>query len=48
VRLDEASFVKALQKGEALLKEIEEHHIILNNHSFYVNAMWEHYGRQQA
>jgi len=45
VNLSEDSFVKALIEKEALLKEIEENHIILNNHSFYINAMWDYYGK---
>ena len=42
--LGEESFKKAITENETLIKEIEESHIILNNHSAYVNIMWEHYG----
>ena len=45
VNILESSFIKAIQQQETLIKEIEENHVILNNHSFYVNAMWEHYGK---
>lgn len=45
IMLSESSFVKALKKQEILIKELEENHIILNNHSFYINIMWEHYGK---
>ncbi len=45
VTLSEDSFVKALKEKEILLKEIEENHIILNNHSFYLNVMWDYYGK---
>ena len=45
VNLSETSFIKAVQEQETLIKEIEENHIILNNHSFYVNIMWEQYGK---
>ena len=45
IELTEKTFMKALEKQETLIKEIEENHIILNNHSFYVNEMWSHYGR---
>jgi len=45
INLTEKTFLKALKKQEELIKEIEENHIILNNHSFYVNIMWEQYGR---
>ncbi|GEM_PF-753266 len=45
VSLSEKSFVKAVKEQETLIREIEENHIILNNHSFYVNVMWEYYGK---
>lgn len=44
IELSEDSFIISLRKQEALIKEIKENHIILNNHSFYVNAMWSYYG----
>jgi len=48
VVLSEKSFPAALKTGEPLIKEIEENHVILNNHSFYVDTMWRHYGKQQT
>ncbi len=45
VNLSENSFIKAVKKQETLIKEIEEKHIVLNNHSVYVNIMWEQYGK---
>lgn len=45
VNISESSFSKAVKEQENLIEEIEENHIILNNHSFYVNVMWEHYGK---
>jgi predicted nucleotidyltransferase len=45
VSMAEKTFRKALKEQENLIKEIEEDHIILNNHSFYVNIMWSHYGK---
>ncbi len=45
VNLSQNSFKKALKIQEALVQEIEENHIVLNNHSLYVNIMWEHYGK---
>jgi predicted nucleotidyltransferase len=45
VNLSEKSFIEAVKEQEALVKEIEEKHIILNNHSVYVNIMWEQYGK---
>ena len=43
--LKEKSFKKAIVEKETLIKEIEENHIILNNHSSYVNIIWEYYGK---
>ena len=45
ISLTEKTFLKALKKQEDLIKEIEENHTILNNHSFYVNVMWDSYGK---
>ena len=45
INLSEKSFEKATQSQEHLIKEIEENHIILNNHSFYINLMWNYYGK---
>ena len=45
INLSENSFRKALKEKEAIIKEIEENHIILNNPSSYVNIFWEHYGK---
>ncbi len=44
INMTEETFLNALKEQEDLIKEIEENHIILNNHSFYVNTMWEQYG----
>ena len=46
IELPEKIFIKALEKQETLIKEIEVNHIILNNHSLYVNLMWSHYGNK--
>ncbi len=43
VRLSEGSLVEGLEKDEDLVKEIEGNHVLLNNHSFYVNTMWRYY-----
>lgn len=43
VKLTEQTFIKSLTQQENLIKEIEENHIILNNHSFYINTMWSQY-----
>ena len=43
----EEDFVNSLNKSETLIDEILENHIILNDFSFFVNLVWEHYGRQR-
>jgi len=48
VELSEKVFIDSLNKGEALIKEIKQNHIILNNHSDFVNTIWEHDTRQKA
>ena len=45
IDMAENSFAKALKGQETLMKEIEENHVILNNPSFYVNMMWDYYGK---
>jgi|SRR3989338_316216 len=42
--LSEKNFKKVVENKEALSIEIARNHIILNNHSHYVNAIWRHYG----
>ena len=46
VELLEKDFIKAVENNETLIKEIAENHIILNDHSFYVNIMWGFYGQR--
>ena len=43
IEISKISFLRAIEKKEILIKEIEENHVILNNHSFYVNNLWRHY-----
>lgn len=46
VEMLEESYKKAAEKGEALIKEIEENHVVLNNHSAYVDILWrQRYGK---
>ncbi len=44
ITLTEDSFREAIANQENIIKEIEENHIILNNHSSYINIMWDYYG----
>lgn len=46
INMSEVTFMKSIEKQDALLKEIEENHVILNGHSFYVNTLWGYYGRR--
>ena len=41
IYMDEPSFLKSFQKKEKLMSEIMKNHIILNNHSYYVNVLWD-------
>jgi hypothetical protein len=41
--MTENIFSKTLEKGENVLKEIQDNHIILNNHSFFVNSFWSYF-----
>ncbi len=45
LRMKEKTFIKAVLRQETLIKEIEQNHIILNNHSFYVEHLWRHYAK---
>jgi len=41
IELSKKNFLHVLGKGETLIKEIEENHILINNHSFFVHAFWK-------
>ncbi len=43
IRMKVEAFKKAWEKGETLIVKIMESHVILNNHSLFVNMMWERY-----
>lgn len=45
INLSEKEFMKGIETRETLVKEIEENHIILNNHCFFVNKMWDEHAR---
>jgi len=42
INMSEHAFMKGLGK-EALIKEVMSNHVILNNHSFFVNNVWNRY-----
>jgi predicted nucleotidyltransferase len=43
VSLSEEAFLKAWKNDETLIKKVREKHVILNNHSLFVNMMWGKY-----
>jgi len=45
INMTKRTFLRAIKEQESLIKEIEENHIILNDHSFYVAILWGHYGK---
>jgi hypothetical protein len=45
--MNEQTLTTAIQEQEPLIKEVEEHHIILNNHSQYVQSQWNHYATKK-
>jgi predicted nucleotidyltransferase len=45
LNLTQLSFQKALKNKEKIIEEIRDNHIILNNHSYFVNTFWREYGR---
>ena len=46
IEMSGEAYKKAAEKGEALIKEIEENHVVLNNHSAYVDILWRQwYGK---
>ena len=45
IKMSKKTFLKALEKQEPLIKEIEDNHIILSNHPFYLEIMWEKYAK---
>ena len=46
ISLSEKEFMRGVETNETLIKEIEENHVILNNHCFLVNKMWGSYAGQ--
>jgi predicted nucleotidyltransferase len=41
IYISERNLDSSVKSGEALIKEIQKHHVVLNNHSFYVSMMWK-------
>ena len=45
--LTKKDFSNSLKRQEVIIQEILENHIILNDHSFFVNALWDYYGEKK-
>ncbi|MEA3378478.1 MAG: nucleotidyltransferase domain-containing protein [Nanoarchaeota archaeon] len=48
IEISESTVKKAVKKQEDLIKEIADNHIILNNHSLYLDIMWGHYAKSET
>ena len=46
ISMSEEDFINAVNNKETLIKEVQNNHIILNNHSHYVNVIWSYYAKQ--
>jgi predicted nucleotidyltransferase len=46
INLTNKEFLLSLEKGEVLIKEILTNHIILCNHSYFVDLVWWYYGKK--
>jgi len=42
IQLTRRGFVRAMNKKETVIQEIMKDHVILNNHSFFVERKWNH------
>ena len=45
INLSKVGFIESVEKEEIFIKKIKENHIILNNHSFFVNVLWRKYAK---
>jgi len=46
INLTKKEFFSALSKDEPLMREILTNHVILHNHSFFIDAMWWYYEKK--
>ncbi len=46
ITMSSPNFLKAIDNAEPLIREIAHNHIILYNHSYFVEAMWRYYGKK--
>ncbi len=45
IKLTKQQFEKALFKNEPLIKEILKNHVVLTNHSYFIEKLWDYYGK---
>ena len=45
INLSKKNFIKLIEKEDIFIKKIQEKHVILNNHSFFVNIFWRKYAK---
>ncbi len=45
IKLTKKDFIEAVEEDEIFIKKIKENHIILNNHSFFINIIWRRYAK---
>lgn len=46
INLTSEEFLHSLEKDEVLMKEIITNHIVLYNHSYFVDSIWWYYGKK--
>lgn len=46
IEISPSSLKKLLKQQETFIKEVEQSHVIINNHSYYINMMWDFYARK--
>ena len=45
IKISEKQFEKGLAQDEPLLKEILKNHVVLTNHSYFLEKLWNYYGK---
>lgn len=45
IKLNKKDFIDAVERDETFIKKIKENHVILNNHSFFINTIWRKYAK---
>lgn len=45
IYVHETAFLRLLEKNQSVIKKVRETHIILSNHSFFVDWMWDEHAK---